>query len=830
MRRLSLLLLILATVLPGLGMRCDTPRVRILEPTGTVGSFSLQVVVEVPEAAPFDPARHVQLNGHAVVVQGGPTVWSATIHPGFPLRDDNRLEVFVEGKVGPIRRAFRDFAYLPPKARLTRITREDQLLSGPLAHGRIGDWLLENGEARFVIQDVGQRDLYSVGQFGGNLIDAELVARPGTDNFLEIQPMLNVETVINAQTVAVLNDGQDGTPAQLRVCGPDDLLDFVNPSSFITDLGIPPPASFDDLDLPVEGCTTYGLAPEVPWLRLDTEVFNLGAAPLSMAVGDWVNAAGQLEQWGKPFQLGEALVGPLQALAFIGYDEALGVDYGYTTVPVPGQPGAGTHFFTTSGVTLVLHNANPLASLLGVPAPFQVDAGSSRVFTRFVSVGDGSGGNAVAMESAVKGLATGTLEGCVRVGGVPEAGSRVSVVVRDAGGAVQTMVGQYVTAEGPCPNYGGELPAGSYELAAARRGALYPGGSPTPVFVPIHLAVGGTEVVDVDLPASARVEVAVADALSGGPLPARVTVVGHDPSPPQRSAGPALPGLSGPSVGLFEDTADVLPFGVVAFDYTDASGEAAFHVEPGQYRLYVSRGTEYSLWSEPLQVGAGETARFSATLARVLETPGFVSSDFHVHGIHSADSRVPHRRRVLQFAGEGLENPVMTDHHVHTDLRPTIAALGLAGFLTASIGEEITTFDYGHFNGYPFTVDPSRPSGGSTDWGMAGAARRRLPLARPLQRDTARDPRARGGERPGDARHDRAGEPHRQPLRGRCASTRRWRDPSRTGSTTRHGRRGGCPRWRPPGTCSPTSPRSSSGTATIAGTRRSFWSTASASG
>jgi hypothetical protein len=71
---------------------------------------------------------------------------------------------------------------------------------------------------------VGQRELYSVGQYGGNLIDAELVGRPDRDNFLEVQPGLNIESVINAQTVEIVNDGQDGTAAVIRTCGPDDLL------------------------------------------------------------------------------------------------------------------------------------------------------------------------------------------------------------------------------------------------------------------------------------------------------------------------------------------------------------------------------------------------------------------------------------------------------------------------------------------------------------------------------------------------------------------------------------------------------------------------------
>jgi hypothetical protein len=40
-------------------------------------------------------------------------------------------------------------------------------------------------------------------------------------------------------------------------------------------------------------------------------------------------------------------------------------------------------------------------------------------------------------------------------------------------------------------------------------------------------------------------------------------------------------------------------------------------------------------------------------------------------------------------------------------------------FMRSTIGEEITSADYGHYNAYPLTVDASRPSRGSTDWGGA---------------------------------------------------------------------------------------------------------------
>jgi hypothetical protein len=120
-----------------------------------------------------------------------------------------------------------------------------------------------------------------------------------------------------------------------------------------------------------------------------------------------------------------------------------------------------------------------------------------------------------------------------------------------------------------------------------------------------------------------------------------------------------------------------------------------------------------------VNVTAGATANVAAQIAPVLDTTDFVSSDFHVHGIASADSRVNDTDRVMQFSGEGVDNVIMTDHHAHKDLNPRIAALGLGAFITSTIGEEITTFDYGHFNGYPFTADYSKPSRGSTDWGIA---------------------------------------------------------------------------------------------------------------
>lgn len=693
----------------------------ILEPAeAQVGTFDFTVRVQVPAGLDFDPTADVRLNGEPLVVTPAGSHWEASVSPGFPLQDSNQLVVRAGAEQDQHR-----FLYVPPKAQVRRIEPPGLFASGPLAHARPGDWILENRKARFVIQDVGKRDLYSIGQFGGNVIDAKLVGLPSPDNFFEIQPMVNVESVINAQTIEVVNDGSDGTSAAIRTCGPDDLLDFVNPSALITDFGLPFPELADDRDLEVEGCTTYRLEPEVAWIEMETEIFNNqpdGADPedLPLAVGDWVNGAGELDVMATPFSgLGEPLLGDVDLLHYLGFGEASEVEYAYTPVKVPSLPDGQASFFNQSGVSVVLHNANVAATLLGTPPPFLVPQGGSLSFTRYFGVGDGSGSLGAEMLAAVKDAPSGVLEGCVTVGGEPRAESRVSILRTQGNNDGRRVVAALRTTAGACPNYRAKVPPGDLLVTAGRPGALYEGGGPTSPEHPVQVVSGGaTTAPDIDLGPGGRVQVSVVDA-QGQPVPARITVVGFDPSPVQRRTGPSFPGVGGSTLAILEDPNDEPPLGVVRSAYTDAAGQADFEVEPGEYELVVTRGTEYSLYSTPITVGSGDTLQLDAEIARVLDTPGFISSDFHVHGIASPDSRVSDRDRIRQFAGEGVENLIMTDHDVLTDLGPRIQSMGFQAFLTSTVGEEITTFDYGHFNAYPFTVNPELPSGGSTDFGRA---------------------------------------------------------------------------------------------------------------
>lgn len=693
----------------------------MLEPAdgAVIDSFTFAIEIDADATRVDIDSVTATLNGFDLPLAVVDGQLQTTVEPGPPLRDDNALVVRGESASGRVVEAVASFRYLPPKARARKITDAADLIHGPLAHGRVGDYLLENGVARFIVQDAPRRELANVGTFGGNLIDAELKAHPGNDNFLEIQPMVNIETVINAQSIEIVHDGEDGTPAIVRSCGPDDPLDFINPSSNIREmLSVDLPEEIDDADYDVEGCTEYALAPEVAHVRMTTTIYNHEDRDLRLFVGDYVAAGGTLAPWQVSTQgrsgIGEILTTPVTALTLVGFDDADGRDYAYVPQPSAGST-ATSDVLSTSGVNVVLHGNSILQSLGGAPSNFLIPAGGSQAYTRFFAVGDGSGGNAVDLVNAVAGVPTGRVSGCVTVAGEPAPRARVAVG-RASGGQLRGLSTHFVTDDDGC--YSGTLLPGAYGASAARLRTPFENGATLPPVRMFDVAAEAEVFIDFDLPPPAQLEVKVRDA-AGRPMPARASLVGFDPSPDPGLATPMPIGST--TTWLFRDVGnDRLVFGVADFEYAGADGRALFDVKPGEYQVVVSRGAEYSMFETRLALVGGETYTVEAQLARVLDTSGFVSSDFHVHGINSTDSRVGLVDRALQYAGEGIENIVMTEHGGRTDLNPTIGALGLGEHITATVGEEITTWEYGHYNGFPFDVDPNHQTGGTVDW--AGAA------------------------------------------------------------------------------------------------------------
>jgi hypothetical protein len=139
-------------------------------------------------------------------------------------------------------------------------------------------------------------------------------------------------------------------------------------------------------------------------------------------------------------------------------------------------------------------------------------------------------------------------------------------------------------------------------------------------------------------------------------------------------------------------------------------------VPPGSYRVLATRGPEFSVTETHLVVDAGETVTLDIEPPRrELETPGWISSDFHVHASPSLDTALPLRTRVASYVAEGAEVLISSDHDMVTDYGPLIVELGLEEELVGMVGVEVTSevrtqlapHTIGHANAFPVTLQPT---------------------------------------------------------------------------------------------------------------------------
>lgn len=181
---------------------------------------------------------------------------------------------------------------------------------------------------------------------------------------------------------------------------------------------------------------------------------------------------------------------------------------------------------------------------------------------------------------------------------------------------------------------------------------------------------------------------------------------------------------------------------------------------PGRYRVLATRGPEFSLESTTLEVPAGEAVTLEIDPPRrVLETPGFVASDFHIHSAPSLDNASSSARQVANTIAEGGEVLIATEHEHVFDFAPTIREMGLGDELPSVVGLEVTSEvrseaapqSVGHANVFPMPVDPLAYRRGAVAnegrrWRDIIADLRALPGERVIQLNHARfrDEEAKG--------------------------------------------------------------------------------------
>ncbi len=600
------------------------------------------------------------------------------------------------------------------KASAREASSEADLLSGPLARGVVGDYVLENDKLRVIIQRPGRR-WFGVGSYGGNIIDVSAQQADGSflpDHMEEFVTGINIENTPNYTDVSVVNDGANGGAAVICASGPDDLLDYVNASSIIRGLGFVFPDSADDRDLPIEIETCYRLEAGHDYITMDTTVRNRDDAALDIYLVEYLNGSGQVEAFqtqagfGEPFFTAacpaEQWVGcaagrcdPCNLLAYSGVDGAAGVSYGL----IHEVPGSSS--ISTSGVNVLVLGYAAASLVLGAPPNFTVPAAGELSLRRYFAVGDGSVASIAAIRNDIFGYDAGTLSGSVTSAGEALVGAQVAVY-QDQGGASLFVAGHDRTdSQG---RYKLDLPPGNYQVRANREGYEFDPDDPASV----TLASGGSASADFDLPSPGYLQVTVTDQL--GPVPAKLQLVGFDPSPPLRASA---------DTGLFGDVgADATPYGIAVVDFIDRSGRSErITVEPGEYQLVLSRGPRYSVYKERITIQPGITTTVQAEIARVIATEGYVHADFHVHSIDSPDAEVTREERVAVYLAEGMDFFTPSDHDIRVDFAPTLEAMQVSDLIGTASSSETTTFDYGHFNSWPTTVDPDKIGGGAVDWG-----------------------------------------------------------------------------------------------------------------
>ena len=154
-------------------------------------------------------------------------------------------------------------------------------------------------------------------------------------------------------------------------------------------------------------------------------------------------------------------------------------------------------------------------------------------------------------------------------------------------------------------------------------------------------------------------------------------------------------------------------FSVRNLVYT-AHGKFQKAIPPGKYAVVISHGPEFDAVFTEITVPPGGTVPLIAKLVHSVETPGWVSSDFHSHSSPSGDNTSSQLGRVLNLVAEQIEFAPCTEHNRVSTYAPHIDRLGIASQLATVSGIELTStpLPLNHQNAFPMKLTPRTQDGG----------------------------------------------------------------------------------------------------------------------
>jgi hypothetical protein len=589
----------------------------------------------------------------------------------------------------------------------------------------LGDWALSNGTLCAGVSDpVHENDLSTT---GGTLMDLGHCGR-GDDQFLVFEQLLNL-SVRTLVPIARVVAEQDASEARLVTHGARDGLALE--TRYALDLAEPTRLRIRSrLVRESEGVRLFGLGIAYATINSLTP-FTLDTRGLGPARG-----FAQLPFFGLDRGAIASAAVPADLIVLVG-DAGLapGIAYAVRQVSARRERASGERVDLPR---LLL--ADDIAAIAAVFArPFWIGDGRSLGTLQFLQTRlmDLSVGDALVIEQEV------WVGSRADVASATERMNSAEPLVRgrvdDPNANLRAFGerGQPAMQARPEPDgrFAMRLPKGSYVMRA-----VAPGGREATLSFRVEGAAVDLGRVEVGAPAQVKLP-------RGEPM--RLVFLGEDGTP-DPSFGDDLLGftVTGRELRRAAGGRDLSLAGVAA----DPERVA---VPPGRYRVFATRGPEFSATETRLALSPGETVVLAIEPPqRALETPGWISSDFHVHAAPSPDTALALPARLASFAAEGAEVLVATDHDRITDYAPLIQQLGLAGRMASIAGSEITSevrtdvapFTIGHANAFPLPLDPL-----AYREGVVPSEGRRW-------RDVIADVRALGGERVMQLNHARAAD------------------------------------------------------------------------
>lgn len=544
------------------------------------------------------------------------------------------------------------------KAVAFQIKDEADLIHGPVADGRVGDFKLCNSKISVVVE--GARNSNGYHPYGGMVVDLIRTGQDGADVYNKVFPIVTSgANVFTLRTVKATSVRVEQGQGQAKIIVEAEDASFPVIESYIAREIAPHNFNFTIEYILKDGESELVTRMEprtnrkYPWtvgvgmgffagdgLKLTAPEFGYNTGSMVRKKIAWLEATAD--------HISYAWVVPkLSFSPIFPYNTSLFGQYQGLNVPPEGGKVFVMHTLVSGGDTESLH-ARAQSIRYGEAAPAQ-----TRLSVNIQQPANNAGS-------------------C----------DRVSLYALKQTGSTRSYFSMTTVKKDCTATF--DLPKAAYHLVAGEEAVGAWGDTD------VSLEDGQPKSVTLARPATATMEVQAAEPGKKGLLPNVYTLF---PQFPLQNL-PAEVGLDTGKGGY----ADIVPLGY-------SSHPVVYRA--GTYSLRTTHGFEYTVYSQSVTLAPGEHKVQKLTLTRQVSRPGWQTVDPHLHFLPSMDSDHSMEDGMLAVVGHGLDIAVTTDHNIVTDPKPTIMKVGVKDHLKGVVGIELTTYSTGHFNLFPLKYGPN---------------------------------------------------------------------------------------------------------------------------